>query len=441
MGSQDRPSSLQVSWIQADFFQIPVNDSETQLFIPFSLHKQSLPFERVSGEREFETEFDLSISIYAFEKGKKVSDRELKPEARLSEEMKSFRFTISEEERNSKYPSYYLNSFSLALPSMQADKEWVAVFEIITQNGKSISTRLPIQKEALTNWIVPISESSTTEDVSLLSLGNQVVYGQDFNLIVGISPQTFSKWIIDQGSSSSETPKFKAELFSGDDKVPLFSKEITFSPFTAIENLPSSDSNLRLRLNSVDQMTSNNWVNTMLEVPGKQLPNEEFTVRISSITPSNSEKPDVLAERKFRSYWPNMPASLLRIDLAIDRLSYILTEDQVKEMKSGNRTSQIRAFFDYWTPLDPTPESHFNELMVEYYTRIDVANERYTTPSAKGAESDQGRNYILYGDPDRIERQFPTQGPSIEIWYYPSFTLTFEATSGFGDYKLIDRTL
>jgi len=76
-------------------------------------------------------------------------------------------------------------------------------------------------------------------------------------------------------------------------------------------------------------------------------------------------------------------------------------------------------------------------LMVEYYSRIDHAWEHYTTPERPGYESDQGRTWILYGEPRRIERRYPPGSATREIWYYPNRTLTFEATTGFGDFRLI----
>lgn len=441
--SRSKPNennSLQkTSWIYADFAQLPNSDLNHSLFIPFSLLKQTLPFERVIGEQRFETEFDLTLSIYEIEKEKKVSDKELKAEVRISEQTRTMQFMITEQERNANRPSYVHDYFNIELPPVKENMQRVAVFELIAQNGATKSTRFSIDPSVNSSWIVPVIETSTSEEFQLLSQGNQVNYGEDFNLLILINAERFPTMVTYSDNLFESYPEITAEIFIGEDKTSNYSTTLSFTSNFKFEPFSGDDTFNTVRMVSQVDSMMNTWLYTLLEVQGKALPNQDFTVRLSQSSPSTEQSIKVIAERKFRSYWSTIPSSLLRIDLAIDRLEFILSEERIEDMKNGNRDHQIEAFYDYWTPLDPTPDTHINELMVEYYSRIDKANERYSTPSVKGFESDQGKQYILYGDPDRIERQFPPNGPSIEVWYYPAFVLTFEATSGFGDYKLIDR--
>lgn len=75
--------------------------------------------------------------------------------------------------------------------------------------------------------------------------------------------------------------------------------------------------------------------------------------------------------------------------------------------------------------------------MVEYYRRVDIAYERFSSATTPGFTSDQGKTYILMGEPDKITRRFPPEQPVLEVWEYGERQILFQATSGFGDFQLI----
>ncbi|NIT58652.1 MAG: GWxTD domain-containing protein, partial [Aliifodinibius sp.] len=79
------------------------------------------------------------------------------------------------------------------------------------------------------------------------------------------------------------------------------------------------------------------------------------------------------------------------------------------------------------------------ELMAEYYRRIDHAYKKFTTENTIGFNSDRGEIYIKYGPPNDINRKFPKNGATTEIWTYPDRIFVFKATTGFGDFKLISN--
>jgi hypothetical protein len=63
----------------------------------------------------------------------------------------------------------------------------------------------------------------------------------------------------------------------------------------------------------------------------------------------------------------------------------------------------------------------------------------------EGWQTDRGRVYILYAEPDEIER-FPNSGDSkpYEIWHYNQIEsgviFVFIDRNGFGDYQLVHST-
>jgi hypothetical protein len=88
--------------------------------------------------------------------------------------------------------------------------------------------------------------------------------------------------------------------------------------------------------------------------------------------------------------------------------------------------------------MDPTPETEINELMEEYYRRVDFANQNYSG-FQEGWKSDRGMVYILLGAPSEVERHpFESDSRPYEIWTYESINryFVFVDRTGLGDYRL-----
>ena len=97
-----------------------------------------------------------------------------------------------------------------------------------------------------------------------------------------------------------------------------------------------------------------------------------------------------------------MPTSLLQLDVAIEMLRYIVHEQTIedvlkKKMKKNDLVSLVLGFKD---PIQATAK---NELMNEYYSRIDFAFDQFSTASQpEGYDSDQGQIYIKIGPQKRL---------------------------------------
>ena len=89
--------------------------------------------------------------------------------------------------------------------------------------------------------------------------------------------------------------------------------------------------------------------------------------------------------------------------------------------------------------MDPSPGTEENELMDEYYRRVDFSNANFGTMQ-QGWQSDRGMVYIILGAPNDIERHpFESDGKPYEIWTYYRINrdFIFVDTTGFGDYRLV----
>ncbi|MFQ3598878.1 MAG: GWxTD domain-containing protein [Chloroherpetonaceae bacterium] len=128
------------------------------------------------------------------------------------------------------------------------------------------------------------------------------------------------------------------------------------------------------------------------------------------------------------------------LDEAIDQLEYIADGDEIEKMRKAKTPEEkLKLFNAFWARVDPTPDTPENELMIEYYSRIEFANQNFSS-YFQGWKSDMGRVYIKYGPPDFIERQpFSMESQPYEVWeyYQHNIRLIFVDTSGFGNYRLV----
>lgn len=145
----------------------------------------------------------------------------------------------------------------------------------------------------------------------------------------------------------------------------------------------------------------------------------------------------IIHQATFLPRWFTIPSGLLNLDIAIDMMKFALNEEALREMRRGSPVERERKFNAYWKERDPTPESAYNELMAEYYSRIDHAYKTFSSPEQPGYDSIMGKTWILYGKPLKEERLFPPDGATIVVWEYPARRFIFRATTGFGDFELV----
>ncbi len=130
--------------------------------------------------------------------------------------------------------------------------------------------------------------------------------------------------------------------------------------------------------------------------------------------------------KSFQMIWPDMPLSLRDIDYALDALNIITREEQLDSLKRGDfeaRRSKLEAF---WKEKDKTPETSYNEVMAEFYRRVDHARKTFgTLREPDGFKSDRGRVFVLYGPPTKIERTLDAAAGFRESWSYEKLNKKF----------------
>lgn len=146
-------------------------------------------------------------------------------------------------------------------------------------------------------------------------------------------------------------------------------------------------------------------------------------------------------EREFQIFWFEKPTYLYRYDLAIRPMKLILDEKTFKHAKSLSYDELAKWFKDYWKKRDPTPGTAYNELLAEFFNRVQTANKKYSNRHREGWETDRGRIYILYGEPKEIDdHRYAAETKPYQIWIYSdSLQFMFVDRNGDGEFELVNE--
>jgi len=152
------------------------------------------------------------------------------------------------------------------------------------------------------------------------------------------------------------------------------------------------------------------------------------------------EKEEAVRRKDFRVSWVGLSNYIANLDKAIEQMIYILPSGKINEMKEAKPEEKKHLFTEYWKKRDPSPKTEINELMNEYFRRVNYATHQFGSSIKDGWRTDMGMVYILFGAPNDIERHpFDLGSKPYEIWYYFEINrqFVFVDDSGFGDYRLV----
>jgi len=148
---------------------------------------------------------------------------------------------------------------------------------------------------------------------------------------------------------------------------------------------------------------------------------------------------EIKNKKLFSFYWTESPDSPQDLNNALKQMRFIIEADSVNWALKQNYEEKQGYFQRFWKRMDPNPDTEKNELLDEYYQRVNIANQNFSTLSLNGWETDMGRIYIKFGEPDDIERHpFELDSPPYEIWRYYDLRkiFLFVDRTAFGDYYL-----
>ncbi|MBP7703520.1 MAG: GWxTD domain-containing protein [Candidatus Hydrothermia bacterium] len=124
-------------------------------------------------------------------------------------------------------------------------------------------------------------------------------------------------------------------------------------------------------------------------------------------------------------------------------LSYFVPSSELDSFKLYKENpDSLRDYWKrFWKRRDPTPETDLNEFEQDFWSKVEYADENFTTHFKRGMVSDRGLCYIVLGPPDEIERHpFDLEVPAYEVWYYyeKNYAFIFMDLKGVGEYEIVD---
>lgn len=123
----------------------------------------------------------------------------------------------------------------------------------------------------------------------------------------------------------------------------------------------------------------------------------------------------------------------------VDKLVYIASNAERAELMQLPADRREAAWDSFWQTKDPTPQTEYNEVMEDYFARIEYC-ERNFSFGDRGYLSDRAKVYMTYGPPDDVEdHPFDMNRYPYIIWTYDSGNMQFifEDRMGFGEYVLV----
>jgi GWxTD domain-containing protein len=171
---------------------------------------------------------------------------------------------------------------------------------------------------------------------------------------------------------------------------------------------------------------------------------EDFSSKLTEGPIQLEIYPDDAAEKKqifnLNVIWIGKPNSLSDPEQAIKYIEIIESKDVVSKIFSYSG-DDVENLYNYWNKQDPSPETKFNELMNEFYTRVDYCELNFRTLAGNGgAKSDRGKTYIKYGPPDSIDRDTDNRDKVVESWTYKKSNrkFVFVDSDGTGKFTLVN---
>ena len=323
--------------------------------------------------------------------------------------------------------------------------------------------------DATTLGLAVLADTLVTTEVvrylSAINYGGDARFGEDLTAVVplsiksGAEPIVMSlKWTLRQLDNESvknemrqrrrqmesfrrrdldreDLPRMEPPLATEGGAV-VDSGRVGFTSFLPIDRVTAADIH-QTRITLAEPSDTTHYYLVPIDLNGRSLENGAYVLDLSL---DGADEP-ARSSTRFSTHWPGMPVSLLDIDAAIKNMRFILDKAAVDRLKQGSRDDKINNFKVFWSERDPTPETAYNELMVEYFRRVDYAALEYRTGPGmipNGLETDRAKVYIVHGPPDGISRSFPEGGGVLETWEYADGKkFTFESTSSIDPFHMV----
>lgn len=167
------------------------------------------------------------------------------------------------------------------------------------------------------------------------------------------------------------------------------------------------------------------------------------TTRLKVAVEQNSEKVEaVLPIYANVGFSPKQGQNLTTL---IDPMRYIMEGKDWQALKGAGPEERLKIFREFWgarQPLKSAPrkDNEENPLLAEFFLRVEEVNWRFAWGGQEGWRTDRGRIFIIYGEPDNVQRQQNQYGQiTFEVWTYSELgrRFVFQEYNNDGDFRLV----
>ena len=130
----------------------------------------------------------------------------------------------------------------------------------------------------------------------------------------------------------------------------------------------------------------------------------------------------------------------LRYSDFYQKVRYIMTSQEARIFLDLPDTEKDGFIEEFWGKRDPDPGTEENEFRIEYFNRLERAEELFIGEGRPGWLTDRGRIFILFGPPmDRLKNPMGYSSSTYcsEVWYYGNFPVLFSDPTCTGTFKLV----
>jgi len=299
------------------------------------------------------------------------------------------------------------------------EKQYKVRAQNFASPGFMISTPVFVQGEPGTRF---------PDTLTLQNFGGSLLFGAPGSLFLAVHPGEVSdtsltvSWAIkEMGGGRNESRDVSRDSSA---RVVIFRQMSvdTVEPGKGVRYIVRPDSTSRA-------------IGVLVPLPAERLPLRVYTLEMDIALGSHKEHKSI----PFRTVWPNMPFSLRDVDLALDALRFIVEPELLDSLNDGSFEERREHLETFWRLRDKTPETAENELMTEYYRRVDYAIRNFGTMRVPdGSRTDRGKIYILYGPPTSMDRSLDPAAGFQETWIYKKRgkKFVFKDQSKSGNYVL-----
>ncbi len=346
----------------------------------------------------------------------------------------------------------YFSKYSVTLTFFDADKKNVILEKLWTENiftpnfkqtfsksNSNISFRSLKLKPGEYTVVCVIEDRNSSNPISFQSK-IKVRGFSDAISKVKVSDVIFVKNRIKRNGKESIVPNV-SHIFSPNNKTIELYYEIYSDKVRTIniQNVVNDiDRNKSLRqVQTINLKTGKNIINSFLNDAELSLGDFELVIKVKNENDSTLTG----IKSKFTVSIPNLPISLKKIDTAIEQMKYIAEPSAIDSMEDApTYDAKLKMFLSFWKKQDPDAATVENEVMNEYYRRIEYASKNFKSYNS-GWNTDMGMVYVTLGPPDQVERNpMAIDTKPYEIWQYYNVNkqFVFQDETGFGDYRLLN---